>query len=75
MDNKNLLNRVGTIFGAFMVFFYLGLAIFVVFSSYLDHVDKPIRVLLGVPLFIYGIYRIFFSYSKIKENFFSNDDE
>ena len=75
MDSRKLTNQVFTIFGTIMIFFYLGLGIFVIFSSYLDYIDKPLRVIFGAPLLLYGIYRIFVSYNKIRENFFTKDED
>lgn len=75
MNSRKLYERVSAIFGATMVFFYLGLGGYIIFSSYLDHVDKALRVIIGMPLIIYGIYRVFVSYSKIRENFFEKDEE
>jgi len=74
MDSRKLYDRFFTIFGTMMVFFYFFLGYFVMFSSYLDHIDKPLRIIMGIPLIVYGLYRVFVSYTKIKENFF-NDDE
>jgi hypothetical protein len=75
MNSGNLYDKVFSIFGFVMVFFYLGLGYYLIFSPQLNYIDKPLRVIIGIPLIIYGIYRAFTSYQKIKENFFSNDDE
>jgi len=32
------------------------------------------RIIIAVPLFIYAIYRVFVSYEKIRDSFFSKDD-
>jgi hypothetical protein len=74
MDSKNLYDKVFAIFGAAMVFFYLGLGYILIFSPILNYIEKPLRVIMGIPLLIYGIYRAFTSYQKIKDNFFSNDE-
>ena len=75
MNGRNLYDKVFTIFGTLMVFFYFGLGYYVVFSPNLDHVDKAFRVIIGAPLFVYAVYRIFVSYSKIRDNFFSNGED
>ena len=62
------------IFGATMVFFYLGLGIFIIISPQLN-IDKSLRIIFAVPLMLYGIYRGFSSYQKIKESFYSDDRE
>lgn len=75
MNGRNLYDKVFSIFGLVMVFFYLGLGYVLIFSEYFKYVDKPLRVIIGIPLLIYGVYRALTSYQKIKENFFGNDDE
>jgi cytochrome c biogenesis protein CcdA len=75
MNNGNLYDKVFSIFGFVMVFFYLGLGYYLIFSPYLNYIDKPLRVIIGVPLIIYGIYRAITSFQKIKDNFFSKDDD
>jgi hypothetical protein len=67
-------DKVFAIFGTMMVFFYLGLAIFLL-TTKLIPIDKALRIVLAVPLIVYAIYRVLVSYEKIKESFFSNDDE
>ncbi len=74
MDSRKLYDRVFTIFGTMMVIFYLGFGYIILFSSYLDYIEKPLRVIIGIPLIIYGLYRVFVSYTKIKENFFNNEE-
>jgi len=66
-------DKVFAIFGTVMVFFYFGLAIFVLTTKIFD-IDKAMRIILAVPLFIYAIYRVFISYEKIRDSFFSNKD-
>lgn len=75
MNGRNLYDKVFAIFGALMVFFYFGLGYYVIFSPYLDHIDTPLRVIIGAPLLVYAVYRLFVSYSKIKENFFGGQDD
>jgi len=74
MNSKNLYDKVFTIFGTAMVIFYFGLGYFIIFSPYLNYIDKALRVIMGTPLIIYGIYRAFTSYQKIKDNFFSDNE-
>jgi cytochrome c biogenesis protein CcdA len=75
MNSSNLYDKAFSIFGLLMVFFYLGLGYILIFSRYFNYVDKPLRVIIGIPLIVYGIYRAITSYQKIKENFFSGDNE
>ena len=62
------------IFGTAMVFFYIGLGIFIIISPQLN-IEKSLRIIFAVPLMLYGIYRAFASYRKIKDSFFSGDEE
>ena len=74
MNNKKLAERMLAIFGVTMVFFYLGLGVFIIISPQLD-IDKTLRMIFAVPLFLYGVYRAFTSYSKIRESFFEEPDD
>jgi hypothetical protein len=74
MNSKKLTDRMLAIFGATMVFFYIGLGIFIIISRQLN-IDKSLRIIFAVPLMLYGVYRAFFSYRKIKESFSSEDEE
>lgn len=73
-SSSKMYDKVFAIFGTFMVFFYFGLAVFILISD-LFEIDKALRIVISVPLFIYALYRVFISYEKIKESFFGNDDE
>lgn len=74
MDGKRMYDKIFAIFGTMMVFFYFGLAIFLL-TSQLIKIDKAMRIVLSVPLFVYAIYRVFVSYEKIRDSFFSGDEE
>jgi hypothetical protein len=74
MDGKRMYDKIFAIFGTLMVFFYFGLAIFLL-TSQLINIDKAMRIILAVPLFVYAIYRVFVSYEKIRDSFFSGDEE
>jgi CMP-N-acetylneuraminic acid synthetase len=37
--------------------------------------NKALRIIFGIPLIVYGIYRMLDSYEKIKKSFFSKDDD
>jgi heme/copper-type cytochrome/quinol oxidase subunit 1 len=75
MNSRRLYDQVMTIFGTAMVFFYLGLAYFLLFSTMVSHVDIALRTIFAVPFLLYGVYRAVGSYRKIKENFFESDEE
>ena len=67
-------DKIFAIFGTLMVFFYFGLAVFLL-TSQLINIDKAMRIILAVPLFVYAIYRVFVSYEKIRDSFLSGDEE
>ena len=75
MNGRRLYNQVMTIFGTVMVFFYLGLAYVLLFSTIFAHVDITLRAIFAFPFFLYGAYRAVGSYRKIKENFFESDED
>lgn len=72
MNSSRMYDRIFAIFGTVMVFFYFGLATFVL-TSQLIGLDRAMRILLAVPLYIYAIYRVFVSWEKIRDSFFSGD--
>jgi hypothetical protein len=74
MNSSRMYDRIFAIFGTVMVFFYFGLATFVLTTKLFD-IDKAMRIVLAVPLYIYAIYRVFVSWEKIRESFFSSDNE
>jgi hypothetical protein len=74
MNSSRMYDRIFAIFGTVMVFFYFGLATFVLISD-LFNLDKAMRILLAVPLYIYAIYRVFVSWEKIRDSFFSRDKD
>ena len=71
---KNLYERVMTVFGGVMVFFYLGLGCYLIFSPLFSQYDKFIRIVLGSTLILYGIARAFRTVQKVKEEFFSDEE-
>jgi len=77
MNGKVLYERVMVIFGGVMIFFYLGLGLFIIFHPLFNHVEKFIRILFGSALIIYSLTRAFRTYEKVREAFFSgnNSDE
>jgi len=69
------MEQVTAIFSTFMVFFYLGAGIYLLFYSDRSYLDKAVRVLLGSAFLFYGLYRAYRAYVKIVEVFFSKDDD
>jgi hypothetical protein len=74
MSSRRLYDKVMTIVGTMMIFFYLGLAYILLFTSIIN-AEKPLKVIFATPLLLYALYRIVLSYQKIKENFFETDDD
>ena len=80
MNENRLMQQVGTIFGVFMTFFYLGVGFFLILSPNLmlsldQTYNKFMRILVGSTFIVYGIYRAYRTYVKIVELFFSGNDD
>ncbi len=75
MNENRIMQQVTAIFSAFMVFFYIGVGIFLVFFMQRSMVDKPVRVIIGSTFILYGIYRAYRSYVSISQAFFSGRDQ
>lgn len=74
MSSRRLYDKVMTIVGTLMIFFYLGLAYVILFTPIIN-AEQTLKVIFSVPLLIYAMYRIVLSYQKIKENFFDSEDD
>lgn len=75
MNGNRIMQQVSSIFSVFMVFFYIGVGIFFIFYTDRSTLPKPIRVIMGATFIFYGVYRATRSYLKIREAFFSKDDD
>jgi len=75
MSSRRVYDQVMTIFSTAMVFFYLGLAYILLFSTIFSYVDITLRTIFAVPFLLYGVYRAVGSYRRIKENFFDREEE
>ncbi len=75
MDNNKLMNQINTIFGAFMVIFYLGVGAYFLFFFKQTYMDRALLVIIGSTFIFYGVYRAFRTYRKITELFFSPDHQ
>jgi len=64
-------------FGVFMVAFYIGIGLFMLFyAGKFFVIDKAIRVIMGSTFLFFGVYRIFVSIQQIRDAFFTgNKDE
>lgn len=74
MSSRRLYDKVMTIVGTMMIFFYLGLVYILLFTSIIP-AEKTLRTIFAIPFLLYALYRIVLSYQKIKENFFETDDD
>lgn len=75
MNSNRMLQQFHAMFGIFMVMFYLGVGIFLLFFAKMFNIDQPIKVIVGSTFIFYGLYRITVTYKQIKEAFFSRKDE
>jgi hypothetical protein len=75
MDGNRLMQQVTAIFSTFMVIFYLGVGLVLIFYSNLSYLDKAVRVILGSTFIFYGLYRAYRAYVKIVEVFFTKDTD
>lgn len=74
MGGKDLYARVMVIFGAVMIFFYLGTGLFFIFHPLFDHIHIGLRIIFGSALILYSLARAFRTYEKVKEAFFSGNN-
>ncbi len=72
---NRLYNQFMVFFGVFMTTFYLGVGFYFILSSDLTYIEKFLRYLVGGTFVFYGIYRLFRTIIKIKEEFFSHKYE
>ena len=76
MNNNKILQQFHAIFGVFMVIFYLGAGIFLLFfADKIFRIDKAIRGLMGATFLFYGLYRIYVTYKHIVAAFFTDDKD
>lgn len=54
-----------TVFGIFMVLFYLCLAVMMVFTPIFEDINWILRVIMGVLLFLYGIFRGYRAWTEL----------
>lgn len=75
MNESRLMQQVTAIFSVFMVVFYVGVGVFFIWYADTTTIDKAVRVILGVTFLFYGIYRAFRAWEKIKQAYFTKDDD
>lgn len=74
-SSRTLYEQVMVIFGVLMTFFYFGIGIFFIMTQSFPNMEKFIRYFIGGMFVFYGFYRALQSYHKIKELFFTQEDE
>lgn len=75
MNESTLMKQVNAIFSTFMVAFYLGIGIFFIWFSDSTMIDKAVKGILGATFMFYGVYRAFRAWEKIKEAFFTKNED
>ena len=73
MNENRILQQMTAIFSAFMVFFYMGVGIYLIFFAHLNYPDKALLVIIGSAFILLGLYRAYTAYVKIVEFFFKKD--
>jgi len=73
-DNK-MMDQIGAIFGAFMTIFYIGVGLYLAFASTLSYFDPFLRKFIGFTFVLYGLYRGYVTFVKIKRSFFNKDED
>ncbi|HUV01623.1 MAG TPA: hypothetical protein VMW32_11725 [Bacteroidales bacterium] len=74
MNQNKILEQFVVIFSVFMVFFYIGAGIYLIFF-FETYLDRALLVILGSTLIFYGLFRAFRTYVKIVEVFFKDNKD
>jgi len=64
-----MMDQVTAVFGIFMTAFYIGVGIYMAFYAKLN-IDVAIKNLVAYPFMLFGVYRGFRTYQKIRDLFF-----
>ena len=75
MNENKIMQQMMAIFSVFMVVFYLGVGIYMLFFLKFSTVQRPVLVIMGSTFIFYGFYRAFRSFVKIREVFFTRNDK
>jgi len=75
MNSNRMLQQFYAMFGIFMVMFYLGVGIALLFFLKMFNIDQALRVIIGSTFLLLGIYRITVTYRQIKQFFFTKENE
>jgi cytochrome c biogenesis protein CcdA len=74
MNDNRLMQQVSAIFGIFMVFFYLGFGIYLIFF-FKTTLNSAVIVLFGSALILFGLFRAYTTYVNIVKLFFKRDNQ
>ena len=74
MNSQRMMDQVTAVFGIFMTAFYIGVGIYMAFYAKLN-IDVAIKNLVAYPFMLFGIYRGFRTYQKIRDLFFKKSDD
>lgn len=72
MSTNRWYSQFMILFGAIMTFFYIGVGLYFILSTDLTNIDKFIRYLVGGTFVFYGVFRLYRTFIKVKEEFFSD---
>jgi hypothetical protein len=75
MNSNRMLKQFHAIFGIFMVFFYMGVGIFLLFFAKMFAISQPLKIIVGTTFLLYGIYRTTVTYKQLRENFSPEPEE
>lgn len=75
MNNDRISRQFHAIFGIFMVFFYLGVGIFLLFFADMFTLDRALLGMIGGAFILLGLYRIYSTYRKITQAFSREKEE
>ena len=77
MNDNKIMKQMTAIFSLFMVCFYLGVGIFLIFffDSEQSIMGKPVFIIFGAFCIFYGLYRAYTTYVSIVKLFFRRHDE
>lgn len=77
MDDNRMMKQIGAIFSLFMVFFYIGVGIYLIFyfDTTKSNLDRTIFIFFGSFCIFYGLYRAYTTYVSIVKLFFRHDDD
>lgn len=75
MNDNKLMQQVTAIFSIFMVFFYIGTGIFLMFYFKNTTLDRSVLVIFGSVCIFYGLYRAYRTYVSVVNLFFKHKEE